>query len=453
MTLDAVLDDIAATGNGLWYVRVIFIMSLNMALLAVEVNMITFVVYCAEDTWDLSSSAGDVLVDLVVVGCFLGTMIWGPVADVIGRVHVLWITMAGMVIFGMLSAIAPTFPIFVLLRFLAGFFEGAWVVSATYVIEILPVDVRGSQTNYINFAWGLGTMIVSVVAWLTIPTYGWRVYIAVVTALFIVGLPILYTLCESPRWLADQGRHEEALEALEYMAKANGTDVPCSSLIAELSEEAGLQGPVSLSFWGVLKRSASNYCGLFQPENLMNTIMMSVAALLVVMSYNAVLFYDNDVLLGVDGGCSFKYKEITILASSEVVGLAIVTPLLDRPDIPFIGGRRGTTQLSVLISIVPMVLSGYNITGHYVWAYIARAGVLAAYNIIYILLPEMFSTSHRVTAIAFATLISYLGLALACWLVYSNLASSTMMWITASATLVLGFFTCLFPETAKVELS
>merc|ERR1712136_168376 len=140
------------------------------------------------------------------------------------------------------------------------------------------------------------------------------------------------------------------------MAKANGTDVPCSSLIAEFSEEAGLQGPVSLSFWGVLKKSAFNYAELFQPDNVMNTIMMSVAALLVAISYNAVLFYDNDVLLGIDGGCSFKYKEIIILASSEVVGVAIITPLLDRPHIPFFGGRSGVTQSCLFLAVIPCSL-------------------------------------------------------------------------------------------------
>jgi len=326
-------------------------------------------------------------------------------------------------------------------------------VGTTYVIEILPQAVRGSQTNYINLAWGLGTMTVSVVAWLTLPTYGWRVYIAVVTALFVLGLPILYTLCESPRWLADQGRHEEALEALEYMAKANGTDVPCSSLIAEFSEEAGLQGPVSLSFWGVLKKSAFNYAELFQPDNVMNTIMMSVAALLVAISYNAVLFYDNDVLLGIDGGCSFKYKEIIILASSEVVGVALITPLLDRPHIPFFGGRSGVTQSCLFLAVIPVVLSGYTITGQYLWAWLGRAGILVAYCVLYILMPEMFSTSHRVTAIAFATLMTYPGMGLACWVIYSNLANSAMMWITAAVTLVTFFFSLYFPETAQIELS
>jgi len=453
MTLDAVLEDIAATGNGFWYVRVIITMSLNMALLAVEVNMLSFVVYCAEDTWDLSSWAGDVLVDLSTVGCFLGTMIWGPVADVIGRMHVLWITMAGMVIFGMLSAIAPTFAIFVILRFLTGFCEGAWIVSTTYVLEMLPQEIRGTHTNYVNLAWGLGTMTVSVVAWLTLSTYGWRVFIVVVTSLFILGLPILYTLCESPRWLADQGRHKDAMEALEYMAKANGTDVPCGSLIIQFSEEAGLQGPVSLSFWGVLKKSASNYSGLFLPETLMNTLMLAMAGMLVSTSYHSLLYFDNDVLLGIDGVCAFKYKEIIVIASSEVVVNALITPLLDLPDIPFFGGRRGVTQSCIFVAIVPIVLSGYTIAGQYVWAYIGRGCVLAAFNVLFILVPEMYSTSHRVTSIAFTTMLSYPGIGFAAWLIYSNMSDPAMMWITAAVTFVLFFVTFLFSETAKTELS
>jgi MFS family permease len=445
----------------------ILVMALIQGMLAVEDNMLTFVVYCAEESWDLGSWAGNLLVDVISVSMFLGTLIWGPLADVIGRMHVLWITMTCMVVFGLLSAIAPTFPIFVFLRALCGFFEGAWVVSITYAIEVLPVNFRGSEANYIHFAWGLGTEVVCVCAWLVIPTYGWRTYIVIVTGLFVLGLPIMYTLVESPRWLVDAGRRKEAMEALQRMAKANGTDLPCRSLIAEFSEEAPgpeeaplhgqeeapLHGAKELSFRSVLTKSAVNYCRLFDTENLMNTLIMSLASVLVVMSYSATSFYDNDVLLGTAGVCSYHYKETSILASSELVGLFVVQPFLDRPTIPLLGGRRGSIQFSVFVSIVPIVLSGYSMRGQYLWAYIARAGILAAYNVILILLTEMFSTSHRVTATSFATLVSYLGLALACAYIYSDLKGATMMWITAVATLVLGFLTCFFPETAQTELS
>ena len=76
-----------------------------------------------------------------------------------------------------------------------------------------------------------------------------------------------------------------------------------------------------------------------------------MASLLVIMSDNAVLFCDNDALLGDDDACSFDHNERTILASSSVVGLAIVTPLWGRTDVSFIEGRRGTNQLNVSSSL------------------------------------------------------------------------------------------------------
>ena len=66
-----------------------------MPPLTVEINTTTFVV---QDTWGVSVPAGDALVDLVVVGMFLGTMLWRPIADVNDRMHVLSITMAGRVV-------------------------------------------------------------------------------------------------------------------------------------------------------------------------------------------------------------------------------------------------------------------------------------------------------------------------------------------------------------------
>lgn len=51
--------------------------------------MMTFVVYVAEDTLESSSSAEVVQVDLSLVGCFLGTLVWATIAFVIDRV--LWV--------------------------------------------------------------------------------------------------------------------------------------------------------------------------------------------------------------------------------------------------------------------------------------------------------------------------------------------------------------------------
>jgi len=185
----------------------------------------------------------------------------------------------------------------------------------------------------------------------------------------------------------------------------------------------------------------------------MNTLMLAMAGMLVSTSYHSLLYFDNDVLLGIDGVCAFKYKEIIVIASSEVVVNALITPLLDLPDIPFFGGRRGVTQSCIFIAIVPIVLSGYTIAGQYVWAYIGRGCVLAAFNVLFILVPEMYSTSHRVTSIAFTTMLSYPGIGFAAWLIYSNMSDPAMMWITAAVTFVLFFVTFLFSETAKTELS
>ena len=68
---------------------------------------------------------------------------------------------------------------------------------------------------------------------------------SVVVGFFIPVPTVLYTLGDSLKLLADRNRHEEALKALEFMAKAKGTDDPSSSLTSEYTEKAGLQGLLS----------------------------------------------------------------------------------------------------------------------------------------------------------------------------------------------------------------
>ena len=73
-------------------------------------------------------------------------------------------------------------------------------------------------------------------------------------------------------------------------------DVLCRSLMAEFSKEVGMQALESYYFGTVLKEVQFNLRWTVQPLNLMHSILMSEAALLVTTSYHALSFNDSDVL-------------------------------------------------------------------------------------------------------------------------------------------------------------
>jgi MFS family permease len=87
-----------------------------------------------------------------------------------------------------------------------------------------------------------GQFFISCVAWAFMPPYsyesasnrnwndnkGWRIVIwilGVVTLLMVIFRVLLFTLCESPRFLVSKGRYVEAVAVLRKVASINGTSV------------------------------------------------------------------------------------------------------------------------------------------------------------------------------------------------------------------------------------
>jgi len=472
MTVDEAMRELHGLDSSWWFSRLVAVVSLTTSLLAVESNMLTYLSTCSEDQWDLGDWQIDVLVIFVVLGIFLGTVLLGPLADIWGRVPVIqWSTVA-VVVFGLASALSPSFPLFVLLRTCSAFFEGAWVVATTFVIEMAPQDERGVLALCSAVAWGAGSLGVTLVAWLMIPTLGWRWFTGAVTIPFIFALPFLTVLCESPRWLVCEGRQEEAMETLERLASLSGVAMPCSSVVPTLTEQTSLQKPPSPSTTvEVLWKYCANYAALFNEESWLHTVITSTALLCLCTSYNGVLYFETDVLaststtslleirhelhagLQTQTMCDFSYKFLALLATSELVIILLLMPFTDRPHIPLIGGRRGVMRTCWLLALIPTVLSGYStIPGQTVWTYLSRGLIQGGYSSILITIPELYPASRRVTAIAFATALSYAGIAIACWVVFSDLSNVAMMWIMGVFLLLVVVLVRQLPETAKVEL-
>merc|ERR1719383_259577 len=459
--------------------------------MSVETNMITFLTYCSEDQWDLGTVAGDVLVGCIVFGIIMGTLVFSPLGDICGRRAIIFFSTACLVVFGVVSAWAPSFWIFVVLRTCVGFFEGAWTVALSYILELVPTDTRGRFTMCANVAWGFGSVFVAALAWLVIPTLGWRWFTSLSMLPFAVNLVPLYLLPESPRWLLSQDREEDALASLASIAKTDECEMPCSELIPTAQDIFDVDIPrEDMTFGFYVKRMWSSYKELLSPELRWLTSRVWAAISFIIGGYAALVMFDVDVLseeLGLDvysatyavlekvlqlsplsvghapksvsllsgsvgSTCTFEYEFILWVATSEILGAVLMMPFIDRPNLIIGGGRVGSQVVSYALATIAAVVCGYDVPGRLVFAYAARGLACGGSGVLMIQIPELYNTAQRVTAVGASSIASYPGLGIATAIIYSGWSDSAMMWIAAIALACGLGFTASLPETAEQKL-
>ena len=149
-------------------------------------------------------------------GLFVGTILFGSVPDRYGRRRVftyslLWYSACTLVVAFMNSGFGID-----LWRFIAGIGIGVELVTIdTYISELVPRHIRGRAFAFNQFVTFAVVPVVALLAWVLVPESplgfdGWRwvVLIGAVGAVFVwfirLGVP------ESPRWLARNGRGDEA---------------------------------------------------------------------------------------------------------------------------------------------------------------------------------------------------------------------------------------------------
>jgi len=165
-----------------------------------------------------------------LVGCIVGCVAAGPIADYLGKKKGLALCALcfGLSSLGMLFA--ANLHQFVLWRLIGGLGIGAAsVISPNYIAEIAPTRVRGRCVTLYQLGIVAGILAAVFVnmliqrlgdeAWNI--TTGWRwMFLAGIVPAILFGLMILPAV-ESPRWLMKMGRRDEAVDVL---ARMNGSD-------------------------------------------------------------------------------------------------------------------------------------------------------------------------------------------------------------------------------------
>ena len=142
----------------------------------------------------------------LMLGFLLGALLLGNLADRIGRKNNLLMTLVGLLFCNLISAFTSFYSVYLMSRFMIGFFVSGNVLSIVVLMsELVGPSYRSSYGLAIMGGFPIGIMLISLLAsYVT----SWRVLTTLVT---LLGLPYLLSywyLVESPRWLLNQNRHD-----------------------------------------------------------------------------------------------------------------------------------------------------------------------------------------------------------------------------------------------------
>lgn len=172
----------------------------NMDIMFLSFSMASIIA-----TFGISSTQAGWIGTITNFGMLLGGIVFGLLADKIGRVKVFSYT---VIIFSVASALmffASNIYLVYLFRFIAGIGAGGeYGACMSLVSESTPKEKLGKATSIVAIGGQIGAILAAVLASLIIPAFGWKM-------LYVIGLfPVLMVL-----WIRKDIKEPESFQATD----------------------------------------------------------------------------------------------------------------------------------------------------------------------------------------------------------------------------------------------
>ena len=227
-----------------WGLSLASAFTIGLGMLFVQYDIfninVSFVQTCVQiiEGCDLTSTDGFIglPVFLSLLGYGVGALTLGPLSDRFGRHSMLIVAMVITGLGSLYSMLAMNEAHFGLSRLITGIGVGAdLAIINVFISEISPRRMRGRYTGLMFIMASLGSALgIWLGLFLTTPmgpwpsalpfalasdsfTAGWRWVYGIGAVLAVLSLLLRIALPESPRWLAEQGRTEEATAVVDRM--------------------------------------------------------------------------------------------------------------------------------------------------------------------------------------------------------------------------------------------
>jgi MFS transporter, PHS family, inorganic phosphate transporter len=250
--------------------------------------------------WHLGSSQLAVLNAVMLGAAFLGALVFGRIADHLGRTRVYWMSAALMVVAALGSALAPTLAVLIAFRFVLGFGVGGdYPVSAVLMSEYSGHHNRGRMVALVFSAQAVGLIVGPLTALALLgggvsPAVTWRVLLGVGAVPAFAAAVLRRTMPEPPRYQAHavraqavQGKNARGKNA--HVAHAAGLRAFLASrrLLVLLAGTAGCWFLLDYAYYGNTI-STPQIIGLISPNASQTTtiaIQLAIFAVAAVPGY------------------------------------------------------------------------------------------------------------------------------------------------------------------------
>lgn len=379
LTYDQAIEQI---GFGRFQRKLMLICGLGWAADAMEVLLIAFALPALGEEWGLSNTQKGLLGTAIFLGMLGGAWFWGWTSDHIGRRTGFISTVAIDSIFGLLSAFSPSFLWLVILRALTGFGVGGTLpVDYSIFAEYLPPKKRGRYLVLLESFWALGTVAAAGLAWLVMPTLGWRWLLGLSALPGTIIYFIRRNVPESPRYLLVSGQREKAMAVLEQVARENGAYLPHGELITPLITRRG------------------RILDLWTPGLIRTTLLLWVIWFTISLGYYGVFIWLPTYFKLKGMALLPVYQNTFLMALAQLPGYFSAAYLVER------WGRRRTLGFYLLASglftyLFATTTSLMAVVGMAVWMSFFALG---AWGALYAYTPEAYPTSLRTTGMGAAS--------------------------------------------------
>jgi putative MFS transporter len=194
-----------------WHVKMRVILGVATFFDAFDALSIAYVLPVLIGAWKIAPQQIGWLISIGFAGQAVGALFFGWLAERIGRVPVARITIAIFAIMSLVCATADSYEQLFWYRFVQGIGLGGEVpVAAAYISEIARADRRGGFFLLYELIFPIGLLAAAAIGSQVVPLWGWQ-WMFIIGAVPAVLILFMQRICpESPRWLASQGRLEEA---------------------------------------------------------------------------------------------------------------------------------------------------------------------------------------------------------------------------------------------------